>query len=43
MIPKKVSRRDSDKLSKRISVEEIQEAIKAMANDKAPGIDGLPI
>ena len=43
MIPKKVSGRDSDKLSKRISLEEIQEAIKAMANEKALGMDGLPI
>ena len=43
MIPKKVSGSESDKLSRKISLEEIQEAIKAMANDKYPGMDGLPI
>ena len=43
MIPKKVFGSESDKLSRKNSLEEIQEAIKAMANDKSLGMDGLPI
>lgn len=43
MIPKKVFDSESDKLNRKISLEEIQEVIKAMANEKSPGLDGLPI
>lgn len=43
MIPKKVSDSESDMLSRKISLEEIQKAIKAMENDKPLGMDGLPI
>ena len=40
---KKLSEEQKGQLEERISIIEIQEAIKSMKKDKSPGNDGLPI
>lgn len=42
-IPKSITSEQNDTLLRKVSLEEVDEAIKSMPNDKAPGPDGFTI
>ncbi|XP_059069967.1 uncharacterized protein LOC131859829 [Cryptomeria japonica] len=43
LIPGKLDSKDISNLSKSISIVEVEAAVKALSNDKAPGPDGFPV
>ena len=41
LIPRSLTREDNEMLNKRISMQEVEEAVRKMAQGKAPGLDGF--
>ena len=41
LVPKTVKNKDNDKLTKRITLEELKEVVDEMKDDKAPSPDGF--